>query len=102
MRIEFVRSGGFAGVRLAATIDTTRLSPGQADDLEKLIQNAGFFDLPEKVTGDAKARDLYQYRITVTSTRGAHSVLASEDAVPDRLRPLLNYLTTLATSKQSS
>jgi hypothetical protein len=49
MHIEFVRSGGFAGLRLAASIDSQHLTPEQASTLDKLIAAAGFFDLPERL-----------------------------------------------------
>jgi hypothetical protein len=100
MHIEFVRSGGFAGLRLAASIDSQQLTPEQASNLGKLIADAGFFDLPEQITSPKPAPDRYMYQIIVSSAQQTHSINVSEAVVPDRLRPLLDFLTTLASSSK--
>ena len=96
MRIDFVRSGGFAGMRLATSVDTEQLPAEQASTLDKLISDAGFFQLPERIMPAAPGPDRYEYQLTVTAPQHTHSVVVNEAAAPDSLRPLLNYLTTLA------
>jgi hypothetical protein len=96
MHIEFTRSGGFAGMRLGTSVDTDQLPAEQASTLDRLISEAGFFDLPEKITPTKPAPDRFEYNVTVDSGEKTHSIVVNEKGAPDSLRPLLNYLTTLA------
>ncbi len=96
MQIEFVRTGGFAGLRLTESIDTQELPQEQASNVEAMIRDSGFFELPEKLLPPSPAPDRFEYRVTVSTNMQSHTIVASEILVPDRLRPLLNYLTTLA------
>ncbi len=96
MHVEFVRSGGFAGIRLTASLDTEQLPAEQASNLDKLIKDADFFNLPKQIMPNAPGPDRFEYRITITSDQKERSVVVNEAAAPDRLRPLLDYLTTLA------
>jgi hypothetical protein len=96
MHIEFTRSGGFAGMRLVTSVDTEQLPSEQVLTLDKLISDAGFFELPERLAPAAPAPDRFEYHLTVDSAEKTHSIVVNEAAAPDSLRPLLNYLTTLA------
>jgi hypothetical protein len=102
MRIDFVRTGGFAGMRLATTVDTEHLPPDQASALNGLVSDADFFKLPEKLLPDRPAPDRFEYTVTVTAVNEIHSVVVSDPMVPDSLRPLLNYLTTMAMVSRKS
>ncbi len=96
MQIDFVRSGGFAGIQLSTSVDTTQLPSDQAEILNKLLYESGFFQLPARIMPDKPMPDRFQYELTVTSADQTHTVIANDPAVPAALRPLLNYLTTLA------
>jgi hypothetical protein len=96
MHINFTRSGGFAGMRLACTVDTQQLPAEQASELDKLVSDAAFFDLPEKIMPEKPRPDRFEYRLSVEADDKSHSVTVSDAAAPESLRPLLNYLTTLA------
>lgn len=98
MHIEFVRSGGFAGIRLAASIDTQNLPAEQATTLDKLIADSDFFDLPEQIKPPTPGPDRFEYEVGISSAGQTHSVNVSEAVIPDRLRPLLDLLTTIAMS----
>ena len=100
MRIEFVRSGGFAGMRLAATIDTQDLPAGQGATLEKMIAETGFFDLPEQIKPASPGPDRFEYQVQVSSAAQKHSINVSESVMPERLRPLFDLLTSLAMSSK--
>jgi len=100
MHIEFVRSGGFAGMRLAASIDSQNLAAVQASTLDKLITDSGFFDLPEQIKPPSPGPDRFEYQVDISSAGQTHSVNVSEAVIPDRLRPLLDFLTTLAMSSR--
>ncbi len=96
MRIDFTRTGGFAGIQLTNNVDTAELPPDQAAALEKLIGEAGFFSLPERLMPDRPVPDRFEYEVTVTSGEQTHTVVVNDAAAPASLKPLLNYLTTLA------
>ena len=96
MRIEFTRTGGFAGMRLVTSVDTEQLPAEQASTLDKLVGDAGFFELPENLAPATPAPDRFEYHLTVDSVQKTHSIDVNEAGAPDSLRPLLNYLTTLA------
>ncbi|MBF8284669.1 MAG: hypothetical protein HW378_3584 [Anaerolineales bacterium] len=44
MRIEFVRTGGFAGMRMATTVNTETLPPDEARVLRESVDAARFVD----------------------------------------------------------
>jgi hypothetical protein len=96
MNIDFLRTGGFAGMRLAASVSTNALPEDQATHLKQLIGKAGFFDLPERLVPVSPGPDRFEYKVTITDQSKAHSVEVHEAAAPESLRPLLDYLTTLA------
>lgn len=98
MKIEFVRSGGFAAIRLTASIDSEKLPPGEASKLEAMVESAGFFDLPAEIRPAAPAPDRFEYRITVSTAGRTHTVFISEAAIPARVAPLIDYLTAVARS----
>jgi hypothetical protein len=100
MHIEYVRSGGFAGIRLGGSFDTEKLPPEQAATLGKLIDGAGFFRLSEVIKPTSPVPDQFEYRVTISSTEQTHSVVVDESVVPASLRPLLDFLTTLAVSSK--
>ncbi len=96
MQIEFIRSGGFAGIRLTANLDTGQMPAEQASTLQNLVTQAGFFNLPDRIVSQSPGVDRYVYSLTVSAEQGKHTVTVSETVVPDQLRPLLDYLTNLA------
>ena len=96
MRIDFTRTGGFAGIQLTHSVDTTELPADQAAALEKLIGDAGFFDLPARLMPARPVPDRFEYEVTVASAEQNHTLTVNDAAAPASLKPLLNYLTTLA------
>jgi hypothetical protein len=100
MKIDFMRSGGFAGMRLATLIDTDTLPSTEADRLRRLIEEAGFFDLPTPLKSNTPGGDRFQYRIKVEEEGKRKEVFADEAAVPENLRPLIDYLADWARSNQ--
>ena len=92
MRVEFVRTGGVAGIRLTATLDTEMLPPEEADRLRRLIDAASFFDLPTSRRSPSRETDRFQYRVTVEDGDRIKEVEMDESSVPEACRPLLDYL----------
>jgi hypothetical protein len=97
MRIAFLRTGGFAGLRLGLELDTDSMDARAASELTELVQEAGFYRLPARLASTVQGRDRFQYRLRVSSsTRQEHEVVVDEESVPAALRPLLARLTDLA------
>lgn len=97
LRVEWERSGGFAGMRMAATLDSESLSPEDADELRDLVEAAGFFELPEQIGGpDEGGADRFLYTVAVATDSRRHSVHTSEAAAPPALRSLIQWLTKAA------
>ena len=103
MKIQFVRSGGFAGIKLAIDLDTADMSREQATELEALVDQSGFLDLPTTPAIKSRGADQFEYRIRVVfGGRPAHAVVILEQAVPARVQPLLARLTALALQRAPS
>lgn len=79
-------------------IDTSKLPPEQARDLESLVTEAAFFDIPARVSVAPENADRFTYKITVESAAGKHTVETGDEEAPDTLKPLLRRLTVLARS----
>ena len=98
MKVFFERTGGFAGMRMAATIDAESLPPEEKSRLEQNLASARFFDLPAKLASPQGGADRFQYRIEVETPGQKHSVEFGEAAAPEELKPLIQQLTILARS----
>jgi len=98
MKVNFERSGGFAGLRLSATVDTEKLSPEEAQELEEMVRAARFFDLPAKISSESPGADRFRYKLTVEAEGRRHTVELGEAAASEQLRTLLRRLTALARS----
>lgn len=96
MRIHFERTGGVAGMRMAAIIDTDGLSVEEAHSLEQMVDAAGFFDLPVSMTSPARGADQFHYKVTVEREGRRHTIEAAEGAAPEALRALLQRCSALA------
>jgi hypothetical protein len=77
MRISFKTEGGIAylpGLSSPVTIDTDELPAKEASELERLVEAAGFFDLPATLSPPRGGADHQQYTITVTTPDRSHTV----------------------------
>jgi hypothetical protein len=102
MIVRFTRSGGFSGIRLTSQVDTASLPPDQADAVRRMVEGADFRNLPETTTAPAtRGADRFEYVVTVEEEGRQHTVRTTDAAVPDALRPLLDYLTKAARARGS-
>lgn len=94
LRVQWERTGGFAGMRMATTMDTRSLPDEKADELRALVEAAGFFELPETIDGpDTGGADRFRYTISVETDGQRHTVHTGEAAAPPALRSLIQWLT---------
>lgn len=95
MRIQFERTGGFAGMRIAVSVDTASLPADEARELIELVEAAQFFGLPPDIQSPTGA-DQFHYKLTVEAEGRQHTIEAGDAAAPERLQPLFLKLTRLA------
>ena len=82
MKITIKQSGGFAGeVKELLQLDTAQSAPSVGQQVEQIIRDAKFFDLPAVVQGDVGA-DFLRYEITVTDSGRQHTVVFQDDGGP--------------------
>ncbi len=96
MIIEFERTGGFAGLTLKKVIDLDKLPPEDANKLYQLVEASDFFKLPETISASTPGVDRFHYTVTANASGKKHTVDVDEAAVPPKLKPLLQWLTTAA------
>jgi hypothetical protein len=95
-RIKFERTGGFAGLRIAADFEPDDLSEEQAGQLRELLDEVDFDELPEQLMGNRQIADGFTYSITVESEKVTHTVHTSDTAAPEKIQPLLELLYRIA------
>ncbi len=95
MRIDYERSGGFAGMRITTTVDTQSLPADQGKEMAQLVASSGFFNIPS-TPPPAGGADMYTYKVTVTDGGQTHTVTVKDGSIPPALQPLLQRLTAMA------
>jgi Emfourin len=99
MRITFKSDGGFVYLPARAepvTIDTHDLPAEEANELERLIEAARFFDLPETSAPPRGAADYLRYTISVTDPERSHTVSFTDPIEDPHLQALVEFLETKA------
>jgi len=95
MRIQYKVDGGFAyfpGLHQPVTIEADELPPEEADKLERLIEAAGFFELPAVSPPPPGAADHFQYTISVTTPERSHTVRVTDPIGDHHVLALVDYL----------
>jgi|SRR5438128_7601728 len=92
MRISFERTGGFANVPLRAEINTEQMPPDRAQELERLIEQAGPFDQPSHSQGASPTPDDYQYEVKIEDSSGTKTIRTTDSAAKDELKLLFDWL----------
>jgi hypothetical protein len=88
--IRFVRSGGILGHTIRIEIARDTLPPHEQRELDSLIENIGLFS--SQSFTDHNYPDQFQYTITIIDKNGSHPIVYNESAIPDQIRPLIDYL----------
>jgi hypothetical protein len=96
MKISLSKSGGFAsfpGLSRPVVTDTAQLDPRLSQQLEALVQDAGFFDRPASVDTTARgAADYFTYTLTVEDGSRVHTVRLTEPITDASLKRLVDSL----------
>lgn len=92
--ITFERTGGIVGNDLHLDLDLDNLSEDEAQHLTKLIDEADFYNIPDR-TAEQFTPDEYKYTIAVNGAQASHAVQTSDSSMPKNLLPLTKELTML-------
>ena len=96
MHIVLTTEGGlafFPGLSRPDVIDSHDLSAAEAAELERLLDSARFFELPEDSRALHRgAADYRQYTISVENQNRCHTVRLADPVENPQLRALLNFL----------
>jgi hypothetical protein len=92
MRISLERSGGLMGVPRVTTVDTKTLAANEAAQLHQLVEAAQLSQLPPQMTARGNQPDRFQYELILEDGGEPHRIAFSESAMPDSLRPLVDWL----------
>jgi len=98
MKIEFKRSGGFAApaMKQQIEIDTSELPPGDASQLQSLIEGADLESLAGRNPQPPRP-DEFHYRIKVDDDEGrTYTATASDTDMPEAVGPLVEWLSKRA------
>jgi len=90
MRVKFERSGGFANIPLSAELDSAEMEPDRADELKRLVDEALPFDQPS--TSKSNLPDDLHYQLTIEHGGQSKTIKVSDNAAPDKLKSLLDFL----------
>ena len=90
MKISFVQSGGFVGLRRGCELDTAALAPDMAQELERIAKTSGI--LTSGVFFSESGRDLQQYDITIDDGNSEISVTFDDETLPLAAQSLVDYL----------
>ena len=92
--IDFERTGGLLGNNLNLHLDLDKMPQEEAQTLQQLIMDSGFYNIPENL-GGSSTPDEFQYVITVRAGQSEHTVRASNTTMPKALSPLVAALSAV-------
>jgi hypothetical protein len=95
MRILVERTGGFAGIKKKAAVDSEALPAEESTELKRLVDAAGILN-PAAATAAQQAAaqhyaDHFQYTVTVESSDGQRTKQLQEPVNPD-VKRLLDWV----------
>lgn len=98
-KIKFERTGGFAGIRLAAEVEMDELPEDQRREILELLDEMDFEELSDKYDGEISFPDGFVYAISVESEKREYRIVAGESALPADMQPLIEILENITKRK---
>jgi hypothetical protein len=93
MKIYFEQSGGLTGIDSNVSIDSDLLQPEEKSELQHLIDNTKFFDLPSQPSAPSSGADYLEYKITIETNDNMKCSFNTTDlTMPSTVGPLIRYL----------
>lgn len=99
-RIKFERTGGFAGIRLAADVKIEDLPEEQAHTISELLDEMDFQEMPASMMGKSNMPDQFTYTITVQTKKWEHTVVTGDSSAPEKMQELISLLNRLARTQK--
>ncbi len=100
MRVQLKIEGGlayFPGLARPRVINSDKLSKEEAAELERFVNAAHFFELPDRVgTVQKGAADYRQYIVTIAEGRRSHTVRLTDPVEDTNLQALLDFIRSRA------
>jgi hypothetical protein len=92
MQVRLVRSGGFAGLKMEATVDTADLPADQQGVVSRLLKE----DLRQSAVSRSGGADQFSYQLEIE--KDGHTICRSwqDPEVHEAVRPLLSALASQA------
>jgi emfourin len=89
LRVDVVRSGGFAGIPTEASVDASALEPHEVEALERVVEQS-------KPPGPpAEGADWFQYDITVTRGSDRRTATFTENELPPEVGKVVERVLSL-------
>jgi hypothetical protein len=92
MKVSFERSGGVTGIPVTMVVDVANLPLTEAEQLRQLVKAADFFNYPALIATEKSLPDRFQYQIAIEDDDKKHSITVGEAVIPDKLRPLIDFV----------
>ncbi len=92
MKINFERSGGFAGITNSCVINYEKLPLNEQKHLQELLENTRNEKI-KNLSPKSKGRDCFQYRIVIEDGEKL-TITADELTMDPKLRLLIDFLET--------
>jgi emfourin len=105
VRVTFRTTGGiaaFPGRSAPRTIDVDALAPDVRASLERMLDEAHFFELPARLPPPRGSADYRSYEITVQDAGREHTVVASDPVQDPALQALIARLRELSAPRRQS
>ena len=94
-KIKFERTGGFAGIRLAAEIEMDELPEEQRREILEMLDDMDFEELTDKITGEISFPDGFVYAISIESEKREYRIVGGESTLPADMQPLVEILESI-------
>ena len=101
MRVSLQQSGGIAGLKIRAEVDSEQLSQPQEREMKDLVDRASLFDQPLKPRGKSMP-DQFQYEITIEDQGKTHSFMTTDTEASDDLLELVDWLIAAASKQKGA
>jgi Emfourin len=101
MRVSCKKTGGVAGLKIGAEVDSDDLSPAERREMKELVERAKLFDQPAK-PGGKPMPDQFQYEITIEDQGKKHSFVTNDATASEELLDLIDWLFDAARKQKTA
>lgn len=94
-RIQFERTGGFAGIRLATDFELDDLPREQAHRLRELLDDLDIDEYNRKHAHEPRVPDSFSYTIVVFTDERQYQIETGDNTASEKMNDLLALLTQI-------